>query len=350
AVAALKASGLEHIIAGSNAVATSQFALHDPMQSVMLQVPEGYALSRKLLDAAIVQAAIRSGAQFLPSTVASVRQSTENAATVRLKSGEKEFDCHASIVVVADGLNGRALADNDEFDFTVEPQSKFGAGVIIKEQVSAIAPGIIYMACTNDGYVGMVRMQEEQINVAAALRTGFSRRAGSAGQAAASILQSCRLPVPRSLTQTVWHGTELLTRTRKKVSGQRIFVIGDASGYAEPITGEGMSWAMWSALSIFEFVMEGTSKWTSELGMRWQSIHNNVIRKRQQKTKLIASAIGNPILRSIALCFLRISPAIADPYLKGLRQDSVRSEFEHMHLPGTSHGALRTEESCQRTF
>jgi 2-polyprenyl-6-methoxyphenol hydroxylase-like FAD-dependent oxidoreductase len=49
---------------------------------------------------------------------------------------------------------------------------------------------------------------------------------------------------------TVWRLVPSLTRRPKRVAEERLFLIGDAAGYVEPITGEGMLWAIMSACAI----------------------------------------------------------------------------------------------------
>ena len=44
-----------------------------------------------------------------------------------------------------------------------------------------------------------------------------------------------------------WRGTPPLTRRAPSLAAERVFVLGDAAGYVEPFTGEGMAWALASA-------------------------------------------------------------------------------------------------------
>jgi flavin-dependent dehydrogenase len=47
-----------------------------------------------------------------------------------------------------------------------------------------------------------------------------------------------------ALEHARWRGTPLLTRRRARVAAEGILVVGDAAGYVEPFTGEGMTWAL----------------------------------------------------------------------------------------------------------
>ena len=52
----------------------------------------------------------------------------------------------------------------------------------------------------------------------------------------------------RSVTLN-WQGTGKLTRKTSPVATGRVLVLGDASGYVEPFTGEGMGWGLSSAVA-----------------------------------------------------------------------------------------------------
>ena len=64
----------------------------------------------------------------------------------------------------------------------------------------------------------------------------------ASGRLVAEILQQAQLPLPDGLVEAPWRGTPLLTRRSAHRAGTRIFALGDATGYVEPFTGEGMAW------------------------------------------------------------------------------------------------------------
>jgi flavin-dependent dehydrogenase len=317
-----------------------------------LRIPRGYALSRGVFDAALVQEAIKSGTQFRQGVSATLEQAQSGTVRLALSDGQIQVQCHALVVVVADGIGGRTLASHAEFDFQMQAGSKFGAGVILSGQENLIDEGTIYMAGANHGYVGMVRLPGDQIDVAAALCTSFSRACGGPGKAAEKILRSCHMPVPDNLAGASWHGTDLLTRRRKKIAGQRTFVIGDASGYAEPLTGEGISWALWSALLASPLVIAAIDDWSMELAASWQSIHHHLISKRQSKSKFIASLFGHQLLRTAVIGGLRLMPSLAQPILRNFRHETMLSALQQLN--DTSTGRVRrrraSEEPCPQVF
>ena len=60
-------------------------------------------------------------------------------------------------------------------------------------------------------------------------------------------------------------GTASLTRQTRPIAGERFFVLGDATGYIEPFTGEGMAWAMVSGQAIAPLVRQGIKYWEPSL-------------------------------------------------------------------------------------
>ena len=101
------------------------------------------------------------------------------------------------------------------------------------------ATGVIYMACDRDGYVGLVRLEDGQLDVAAALDGAAVKRIGGIGPLVGRILHDSNIPVSDGIDEVDWQGTAKLTQNRRKVFGDRYFIVGDTAGYVEPFTGRG---------------------------------------------------------------------------------------------------------------
>ena len=86
-----------------------------------------------------------------------------------------------------------------------------------------------------------MRVEDGRLDVAAAFDPGVRPRAGGLGPAAAAILREAGCPAFPGLEALPWRGTPALTRTPRRVAGERWFAVGDAAGYVEPFTGEGMA-------------------------------------------------------------------------------------------------------------
>ena len=99
------------------------------------------------------------------------------------------------------------------------------------------------------GYVGITRVEGGKICLAAALDVDYVREAGMR-KAVLQILQDAGTPVSKSLRQLSYHGTPPLTRHTPVLADERLFLLGDAAGYVEPFTGEGMAMAWTGAKQI----------------------------------------------------------------------------------------------------
>ncbi|MBK7841023.1 MAG: FAD-dependent monooxygenase [Candidatus Obscuribacter sp.] len=345
AISLLKAHGLGEIIDTLGGIPLKSLELHEGSGRVNVALPGGISLSRSSLDTALVSASIIKGVTFLPGVLAQVEAQVEapvmlqvespseapaeslikdpssNAAnhalrSITLLSDGTKLTITSRVILVADGLSGRALELLPQFDCIAEPQSRFGCGTIIDDAPDFYQPGYIYMACTDNGYAGLVRLEDGRVDVAAAMDLNYSRAQGGASRAVMQILKDSHLPVPPSLAQVQWGGTEPLTRKRKCIAANGIFVIGDACGYAEPFTGEGIAWALTSAATVTSIVKEALTKWQPSLSDKWQRRHRQMMRPRHKRCQLIGQGLRRRYVRRVALPLLTVLPNIAAAIVK----------------------------------
>src|SRR5262249_881437 len=144
------------------------FRLAAGKRSVALPLPCGVAVSREAFDAALVQAAVARGADFLPLTRAVSSAGAESARLVRLQQQATTAEGSANGVLAADGLGGTFLASSGIARPT-RPRSRIGAGVILDTGEPFYRSGVIYMSCGRHGYVGLVRLEDGRLDVACAI-------------------------------------------------------------------------------------------------------------------------------------------------------------------------------------
>jgi flavin-dependent dehydrogenase len=331
---ALSQAGLSNLLTDNNAVPLSKLALFDGNRRVTLVLPTGSSLSRKRFDMALINAAIERGAQFLSATTATVL-SLEGLPKLQIRSQDVTNIIQSKIVIVADGLAGRSLDLIADFRPTLELNSRFGAGIVLNEAPELLHPGQIYMACGTGGYVGMVRLEDGSLDVAAAFDRQFVRDSNGPAMAAARVLENCQLLLPQGLTESRWIGTDSLTRSRSQVSAHRLFVIGDASGYAEPFTGEGIAWALWSGLAVADLAVSGINSWNHNLANEWHKINKKLVRQRT-RSQMIAWTLRNDLIRHTMIDFLSALPAVASPLVR--RISGVTINPNHFTRPVVSVG------------
>lgn len=284
-----------------------------------LRLSEGVSLSRDRLDTALIQAAIEAGAEFLDQTQALVGDATADVRTVILKMDTIEQSASAKAIVVAGGLGCRVFVEPDSDQRHASQSSRVGAGAILDVAPTEYDGGTIYMACHEHGYVGLVRLEDERLDIAAALDAEAIKRHGGIAKLVVQILTCARLPVPEALGNANWHGTPRLTQHREQVVAERCFFIGDAAGYVEPFTGEGMAWALASGRAVASIVLDflQTGRESDAL-QAWTDMHQRLIANRARLCRCVSRLLRYPTIVSIAVRLLAIAPWLARPVVKSL--------------------------------
>jgi len=274
-------------------------------------LPGGVAVSRAGLDQALMQQAQAAGAVFQERTAATVRPGEPGAdrRTVQLVSPWGAQTVSARVVLAADGLAGTSLRGLSGFEPIYRRQSHMGLAATTGAGASPPA-GTVSMACGEGGYVGRVRLETGGTAVAAALRPAAVRRAGHPGRAASEIIASATgRPLP--LADADWQGTGLLSR-RRAVAGPRLLVTGDAAGYVEPFTGEGMSWAIAGGEAAAQVAEEAIQHgWSDELADTWQRRHRQTVGGAQRRCQVVAAGLRRPAVVKGAVRLMRRHPGLA---------------------------------------
>ncbi len=313
---ALRAAGLSRLLSECDAVPIDSLRLAAGGRIATIPLPGYASLSREALDAALVQTAIEAGCHFLPRTRASAGEVSAQTRTLRLSQGETRREVSARLVLAADGLGGGLLRRDGEIEPTVRAGSRIGAGTIASHAPEAYRPGAIYMACGDGGYVGLVRLEDSRLDIAAAFDADYVRREGGLAGAAQRILDSAGLPGIVNLEQLTWRGTPALTRTATRLSAHRALILGDAAGYVEPFTGEGMAWAFSSALAVARLVPEAVARFDASVESAWSREYRRIVQRRQLACRAVAAGLRWPALVRHSLNLLSWAPVLAGPFVR----------------------------------
>lgn len=314
AVEALGEAGLADLPERLGAPVLDRVVLAAGRACAELPLHPGRALSRTILDEALVGEAVRAGAEFLPGT----RATLVAPGLVRLSDRE----VRARVVLAADGLSGDLLRDVPGFEPRVAPASRIGAACARLAPIPFYRSGAVYMSAGRAGYVGIVCVEDGSLHVAAALDPAAVRTARGTGPAVAAVLEEAGAsPVP-GLCDARWTGTPALTRRRIRAAGERLFLIGDAAGYVEPFTGEGMAWAMKSGLAVKPFALEACARWRPSLARRWESEHVRVVARSQRLSRMLARVLRHPHVTRALVDIVARGPGLANPVLRRLGRTS----------------------------
>lgn len=319
ATAILDAAGLGDVAALRQAVPLKSLCLASGGCLARVRLFGGAALSRETLDAALIQAAVEAGADFLPETIAiplekdSKILGCDATRGLLLQQGEKRAEVSARVVLAADGLAGQFMARTPTAA-SAKFGARIGAGATTTNAPDFYRPGVVYMTCGAGGYTGLVRLEDGRLDLAAAFDAS-ELRAGGPGAAAARLLQEASWPTPHKLAQLPWRGTAPLTRRARQIADERLFVIGDAAGYVEPFTGEGMAWALASGTAVAPLVASAVARWRPEMIQQWTAIHRGVVSRRQIVCRAAAAVLRRPRLTRLVVRLLGQAPMLAAPVL-----------------------------------
>ena len=324
----LASAGLEHVVA--DAVPLDRFCLQSRGGTLELDLPGSVALSREQLDARLAQAAIDAGATFLSGCSAKVLPLEEARGwrvcptprrEVELNDGDSTRPVvQAAAVIAADGLTHGSLSRLEEFSTQIVATSRLGAGTVVEEAPAFYEPGCIHMASARGGYVGLVRLEDGRLNVAAALDAAAVEKSGSLAETARRVIESSGFPPIDSLREADWTGTPALTRATRPLASQRVFLIGDAAGYVEPFTGEGMAWALASATSVVPLVQCACERWDSILELAWNDDWQRIVGRHLGWCRRLAQLLRHPVAVSALTRVLATCPWLVQPVLRRLNR------------------------------
>lgn len=313
----LDSCGLPHLANDLGASPLQVLRLSVRKTHATISIPPACSLSRTAFDNALVEHARQCGVHFLPSTNATISSDTayDGRHFVSLKTGEDaEYVRSARVIIAADGLRGQSLNSLPLFSSRVDDLSRVGVGAITADADDSYCAGTVYMACNKDGYVGLVRLEDGSLDIAAAIDLHALQKARTPASCAAQILIESGLKLPCNLAELHWRGTGPLSHGRGRVADGRVLAIGDAAGYSEPFTGEGIGWALLSARVIAP-IAENIAKATSDsdlttLARQWQLQHRKLIVSRHRSSARLAMLLRHEPLTLAATRLLSAVPSM----------------------------------------
>lgn len=275
-------------------------------------LPTMHAISRRNMDSLLITTAVEMGVVFLDDTAARVIDDSAVAfRSVKLaKSDATTCVIRARTVIAADGLGHTSLSDISAFASRVAPGARMGLGTIVTDEALLFPEHELTMSVGRNGYVGLTRVEEGRLNVAAAVDAAVMKKLGPS-KTVAAILESCNLPVLESLRDAKWTGTLPLTRQSETVAARRLFAIGDAAGYVEPFTGEGMSWAIVSAMQLCQLLETADLDDCQRLTATWIAQWRQQVRRKQMLCRSLATLLRYPKIAGYSLELARSLPWIS---------------------------------------
>ena len=315
-VAAADRLGVGPAVRAAAIPTTRLIGLFDSGPGCPVDIPmaPGLAIDRGTLDGLLIAAAVDRGALVLQPAEGLVVGQDARGVDVMVRSGLGMTSRRFDHVVVATGLTGRH-AVGPATPFKQRPHGPVGwtahlpAGDDLTGDLP-LAPGTIVMMVGDRGYVGLVKLPGGAVDVAAAVRlTGRGRP----HQAVADVIDST-LGWPREIldrlsgwvaqTPSTWVTPPL--RRRREARGGRVLMIGDAAGYVEPMTGEGMTWAIEGGVAAASSIFQNrTATWSREAASR--------LRRRKRLCASVTTAFRYPAIRWAGSHLIHQLPGVVGP-------------------------------------
>jgi flavin-dependent dehydrogenase len=310
-VALLEHLGLASVLEASQASPLHTLHLSCEGKTLALSPALGVAVSRSSLDLHLARAAEFAGATLVEGWTARLTPCADDARRrVVLSRGEAEIaTVEAELVVAADGLASPVFAAAVPSDQAARA-SHLGAGALLAPEAvpdEQLLPGQVALTVGASGYVGRVRLPDGRVDLAAAL-TPDAVREGVA-PAVAALLRTAGAPdCAQAAREAAWRTTPALTRQPRRLASSRVLAVGDAAGFVEPFTGEGMTWALEGGALLGELAADG---WRDDLGARWDQALRTRLAASRRRCARVATLLRRPRLLGAALFLLARAPGLA---------------------------------------
>lgn len=307
----LRERSLATAVANAGAIELSTIHLLCNKTSVRWKMPAMHAISRSCLDAILAQAAVDQGVTFVTQTHGRIAPAQPGAEHIEIelksRSGATSI-AFAKVAIAADGLTHSSLNAVEPATSRIARESRVGLGCHVSYGGESYPIGELTMVVGRSGYVGVTRVELGQLNLAAALSVGSLRTGRRPGDTVAQMLDEAGLEVPSELDEANWIGTPPLTRESQRWSARRLFLVGDATGYVEPFTGEGMSWALAGATEVCEVAHRAIDNWSDDLAEQWHNVWRSRVREHQTACRALAWLLRRPRLAEWTLICARYAP------------------------------------------
>lgn len=263
-------------------------------------------LPRQVLDAQLVIHAEACGVDMISGVVAHDPLMSEGVVSgVNASREGKTIRFPAKLTVVADG-NRSTIAR--ALDFAVPPRWPIRMGLVAHyEGIAPLRDGFGQMHVGMGGYCGVAPLSDNRLNVAIVVRTDAVTSAGTnatnffehwidAMPALRALLADCARISPV-------RGVGPIGSRARRASTAGALLVGDAAGFFDPFTGEGIYRALHGAELVAEvghnaLLQDDVSR---ESLAHYDSLRSRAFRRKQAVTALVQVFVQFPTLMEYAL-------------------------------------------------
>jgi flavin-dependent dehydrogenase len=288
----------------------------------------GLVVERHLFDQLILDHAAAAGARVVQPSRAWLVRPTERPpqqrrrrrraanvfaekSIVHLEHAGRRSVIGCGLVVGADGLNSAVARSAGLQPRRIPRHRAYGFAIDLPRPARASRESID-MFVGPEGYLGLVGAGEV-LHAAALVRV---RGRGPLDPASFREAMARLFPVPggadgidlRAPMEIRPVATGPMPWRPRRVAVGRVVLLGDAAGYVEPFTGEGMAWALESA-ALLAAVVEGTApgQWSATHAAAYRRAWRRRIGGGQRRCSVIAALLRSTGILTCAAARLRIS-------------------------------------------
>lgn len=273
ALSQLDTIGLPHVTL-STPVATRSFST-GTMRTV----------SREQMDDVLVRQAVEAGVVFADACSATINETPhESDQAVTLARKAESVRVAARTIVDAAGLaSHRGSTEGRATPYV-------GLGAMLDDGARLLASPELRMAVSSHGYLGAAPLADGRLTLAAAVKTSAMRAEAGGAAMLAGLLEM--LGLPRNVaTRTRFRGVPPV-RVRQPAQCGAVFRVGDAARFVEPITGEGMGWALAAGDAVTPHVLVRLKD--AAAAPTWPAALEQLLRPSQRRCAVVAALVHRP--------------------------------------------------------
>ena len=258
-----------------------------------------FIIARRYFDEGILNMALQNGAKLIKEKVINIKHNKKNYWYIRTNKRSLE----TKIIVGADGITSlvrrKTLGKNITFKEYAKQQKKHLALTFgyIASGVENEPPTIRYLGKNPDlkkedfkGYIWILpRVDHSSIGIGSELRCG--------GRLLKRLLDEFidwYCPHITRISTFAWMLPSATDTTffEKPCAGEDWILVGDAAGHADPINGEGIHYALWSAKLAAEAIEKKDLKSYDE---SWRSEYGDDLKRSCENKALFYSPLGKAL-------------------------------------------------------
>ncbi|MBA3884756.1 MAG: NAD(P)/FAD-dependent oxidoreductase [Acidobacteria bacterium] len=310
AIAVLRRLGLDHAVGGGLLIDGMRVTSEHVVVDGDYGGGRGRSLMRRDLDAALVRAAVASGAQLEEGVLvdAPLTDAGGRVTGVRVKRGRRAAALHARLVIAADGRHSRVARPLGISGSAPHPQ-RWAVGAYYEAVDRLCARGEMHVRAGY--YVGVAPVPGGLAN--ACVVTADRRALSDPGALLARVLRTDRRLGPRfasarQVSAPVCLGPLAVEASAAGVPG--LLLAGDAAGFVDPMTGDGLRFAFQGGELAAVEGLHALEHGIEDAHLRLQQARRQAFAAKCRFNRTLRSLVSSPASISAAAWAATIAPGL----------------------------------------